>query len=896
MCACAGMKFTDLNDFQFLQSGGFGKVYRAFHNPTARHVALKFFGYTPKKPQILLIEKEIENMKIVRDMCGFIQLYGTIQDSKMGKMEDKIHCVKYPIIVMEYLPLDIFTFISAHSLEGSQSDSHGSNDHFSIEESNQGRDNGNGDAQGRGKGVIISENFIKRILIAILEAMSHLHSLGYIHRDLKLENIMLTPAGMASANASSSPPADCFPVASPSASASVSGAPVALDTLKASSLKGKETTAKRLLSEDSGRSLVKIIDLGEMVKLPKNQTSYRMRTRPPGSLGYFAPETIQHNLNSPASDMFQIGCILYSLLSGTSPFRSNLLHSVEGSYFPMTGDAWKEISREAKDLVDCLLIKDPNQRMTAPEVLTHSWIVRNDPTGSNTSLGRKYVSRVTHLMLRQKLKKFFLRSDVLQDQKLRQKTLQEILIHSGSSDYFPGTHHQPTWPSQSHNHSSSFSTDSLDSPHRRLHGSRSHDFSSRDRDSDDSPHSDMEENDEESCTTPSSSPYPPSHRLHHFQSPEFSEELSHMSFLFKLNDLKKRILNSLSPASSASSSAAGAGLQVKKTVSYEEFCLLMNQSDLSELANEMIFRIFDLRHEDRIRMRDFLLTIMTIVDSLTLHHHHQHSEQHSEESQREGDEGQCQSPHHSTHCHDPHTLHTPCDHPEGAGTELSLSQRSSYSQSPRRHSQSSPRHRHHHLLPETPAEIYFSLFDVNDSGTIDKHELQILFHLLTDDLSIDQQPPPSASASAPASTSASASLSSSGELSDLLALIGDKDEIALEDFKIFYDTITSSASVTRGPETVGAGGGGGGTKRGGGGSVDYHTMIHILSSRNPTQQQPTEQLKQQQSQGEDAHPEGESKEKRGVKRKKRSQLKEIAVMDVREVPGPMTRARQRRLG
>jgi serine/threonine protein kinase len=824
---CPEMKFTDFAEFQFLQSGGFGKVYRALHIPTSHHVALKFFGYTAKKPQMLLIEKEIENMKIVSGMNGFIQLYDTILDSKMGRIAEKIHCVKYPIIVMEYLPMDIFTFISTNSLEGNQSQSNGENEELNQEDENA---NGKGGTEGRGKGVIISENFIRKILIAILDAMNHLHSLGYIHRDLKLENIMLTPTGISSTNGYLPP------------------------------------SLRATLPSSDDPSIVKIIDLGEMVKIPKDQTAYRMKVRPPGSLGYFAPETVEQNLNSPASDLFQIGCILYALLSGTSPFRSNLMHSVEGNYHPMTGDAWKEISKEAKDLVHCLLKKDPKERISGAEILRHPWILEKDTLGSNTSLGRQYVSRVTHLMLRQKLKKFFLRSDVLQDQRVRQESLHEIL-HSASSDYFPGTHC-----------SSSFSVDSMDSPHR----ASPHAFFSR--------ASGTSGNDEYREIT-SSSPHGPctsphSHASHASPHPsEFFEELSHKSFLFKLNDLKKRILNSLSPPSPRSSTADAdgdcsvRGLHVKKSVSYEEFCRLMTQFDLSELANETIFGIFDIRHEDRIRMRDFLLTLMTIVDSLTLHHQHQHPEEQG---------SVCGSPHRTPHNlsqRSPRSPHrTPSRHLHPAPGTPVTSAEEDLEQSV--HSTEGSQQLQH------PAEIYFSLFDVDGSGTIDKHELQILFHLLLDDLSIDQ---PSASAPptavpdptsppdmSPTPSTPPSLAPSSGEMSDLYALIGDKDEISYEEFKIFYETIINSE--TKGA-TVGTTGGG----------VDYHSMIHILTSRKPTSQ-PFTQVQE----AEEEHKRGalrgkgrQGERRRGLKRKKEESF--AGAVEANLAEGPMTRGRQRRL-
>ncbi len=42
-----------------------------------------------------------------------------------------------------------------------------------------------------------------------------------------------------------------------------------------------------------------------------------------GTIGYMAPEQVRGQPATPASDIFSVGCVLYELLSGKSPFRSN---------------------------------------------------------------------------------------------------------------------------------------------------------------------------------------------------------------------------------------------------------------------------------------------------------------------------------------------------------------------------------------------------------------------------------------------------------------------------------------------------------------------------------------------------------------------------------------------
>jgi hypothetical protein len=260
-----------------------------------------------------------------------------------------------------------------------------------------------------------------------------------------------------------------------------------------------------------------------------------------------------------------------------------------------------------------LLHKDPKDRLTGPAVLEHPWLVNRDT--STVHLGSNYVARVHHLMLRQKLKKFFLRTDVLQDQRSRQEAIDEVLSkidgHTSTSPSVKKTRlsdcceesddeschlDAEDWESETHRGRNSSSP--TKSPHRRSS----------------SPHKDSILN------TPST--------------PSLFEEMSRKSFLFKLVDMKKSILSSLSPSpppsachheesvdlfpSSATTNSELGHLLIKKSVTYSEFCGLMNGFDLAELASETVFKIFDIRNDGLIRMRDFLLTLMTFVDSLTL--------------------------------------------------------------------------------------------------------------------------------------------------------------------------------------------------------------------------------------------------------------------------------------
>lgn len=144
-----------------------------------------------------------------------------------------------------------------------------------------------------------------------------------------------------------------------------------------------------------------------------------------GTRGYHAPETLRWKQYSFKTDIWQAGVCLYSMLSGFLPFHpDNDAQTLEVKYFPMTGPAWQGISDRAKDLVSGILVGDPEKRLCIREILSHPWMTSE---ASQEDLGVDYVARIKHLALRQKMRGFFLQSDIGETNKLRRGHLAEIL-------------------------------------------------------------------------------------------------------------------------------------------------------------------------------------------------------------------------------------------------------------------------------------------------------------------------------------------------------------------------------------------------------------------------------------------------------------------------------------
>jgi len=97
-----------------------------------------------------------------------------------------------------------------------------------------------------------------------------------------------------------------------------------------------------------------------------------------GTPYYMAPEVISSNYTK-LCDLWAVGVITYFILAGYPPFNASsqnkLFRRILRGEFEFWDQHWKHISRDAKDFITKLLVKDPNKRMTAEEALNHQWII-----------------------------------------------------------------------------------------------------------------------------------------------------------------------------------------------------------------------------------------------------------------------------------------------------------------------------------------------------------------------------------------------------------------------------------------------------------------------------------------------------------------------------------------
>ncbi|XP_030056893.1 serine/threonine-protein kinase 33 isoform X2 [Microcaecilia unicolor] len=178
-----------------------------------------------------------------------------------------------------------------------------------------------------------SENETRHIIHSLASAIAYLHKKDIVHRDLKLENILV---------------------------------------------KNSEHN-----SADALELNIKVTDFGLAVK-KGGVGSESMLQATCGTPIYMAPEVINAHDYSQQCDIWSIGVIMYLLLCGDPPFMANseekLFELIKKGQLDFTNLVWKNVSDSAKFTLQQLLKVDPAHRITANELLDNHWITGETST------------------------------------------------------------------------------------------------------------------------------------------------------------------------------------------------------------------------------------------------------------------------------------------------------------------------------------------------------------------------------------------------------------------------------------------------------------------------------------------------------------------------------------
>lgn len=172
----------------------------------------------------------------------------------------------------------------------------------------------------RGK---LSENVCKFLFRQIIEAIHYMHSMNIIHRDIKLDNILI----------------------------------------------------------DLNNN-VKLCDFGVSKTIKKDEIIFDQC----GTPAYIAPEILENQgYNGFSVDMWSVGVVLYAMLSGTVPFKADNMKALHKMIVNASYDPIPDLSKEAEHLLNRLLELDPSARYTSERVLTHPWLRDYDMTINSKS-------------------------------------------------------------------------------------------------------------------------------------------------------------------------------------------------------------------------------------------------------------------------------------------------------------------------------------------------------------------------------------------------------------------------------------------------------------------------------------------------------------------------------
>jgi len=150
---------------------------------------------------------------------------------------------------------------------------------------------------------------------------------------------------------------------------------------------------------------VKIADFGLSKIIDKD----KMMQTACGTPGYVAPEVLNAEGYDKEVDMWSIGVITYILLCGFPPFYSEsvpeVFEQIMKAEYDYPEEYWEDISEEAKDFIDNLLVVDVAHRMTAKQSFEHPWLKGTKKPRKQTRLAKFQEKMKSYVQVRKQQSK-----------------------------------------------------------------------------------------------------------------------------------------------------------------------------------------------------------------------------------------------------------------------------------------------------------------------------------------------------------------------------------------------------------------------------------------------------------------------------------------------------------
>ncbi|KAG6045565.1 hypothetical protein E4U39_002170 [Claviceps sp. Clav50 group G5] len=183
----------------------------------------------------------------------------------------------------------------------------------------------------------LSEEETRKLFLQLFQGIKYLHDRNIVHRDIKPENILLTDKDLH----------------------------------------------------------VKLADFG----LSKIIGEESFTTTLCGTPSYVAPEILADSKRrkyTKAVDIWSLGVVMYICLCGFPPFSDelrsqefpySLTQQIRSGRFDYPSPYWDSVGDPALDLIDSMLVVNPDRRFTVEQCLSHPWLTQHPPDVNDSTCG-----------------------------------------------------------------------------------------------------------------------------------------------------------------------------------------------------------------------------------------------------------------------------------------------------------------------------------------------------------------------------------------------------------------------------------------------------------------------------------------------------------------------------